>query len=164
MSYAVVRLDNMHGTTDGKDLVSLRYNNGTDEAAIQNGSLVSLSELISRDLWKAVKPTAAQKAIGKLVLVATPELMYDEHKHNYNEFTNEVGVNARGYILSAGCEFSVTAEAFTNGDVPDMTTNKCIQAIAGTTMTRTAVVADAFAELISIEIVEGVSYYVLRVL
>lgn len=112
MAYAVVRTDNLTGTFDGSKLRSVIYYD-TDEAAIENGNLVLLDSRMTaaaqRDVWKAVKPEGKFEA-GKIALIASPEVMYDERKKNLNEFRNEAGDIARAYILEDGDEFSVTAE------------------------------------------------------
>ena len=46
------------------------------------------------------------------VVIATPEVMYDERLKNLDEFYNEAGTICRGYRLRQGNMFSVTADAF----------------------------------------------------
>ena len=164
MSYSVVRLDNMAGTTNGTKLVSLKFYNGTAYAAIENGSIVTLDSLIDREVWKAVAPTADQ-TLGKLVLVATPELWYDTYNNkNLDDFTNAAGVAARGYILCSGDEFGVTASAFAGGTAPTGTNKYITIAAAVKGLTAGAVSTNARAEYITTESVDGFTYYVLRVL
>ena len=166
MAYAVTRLDNLAGTKDPTKLVSFRYHNGTSYAAIENGFLVSLDSLIEgeREIWKAVAPTANQ-ALGKLVLCATPELMYNtlEYK-NLSDFINAAGSDCRGYILSSGDIFGVTVDAFASDTAPT-STNKYITIAAATqSMTAGSSSSDARLEYISTESDNGYTYYVLRVL
>lgn len=163
MSYAICRLDNMTGTTVGTKLVTLRYNDGTNYATIQNGSIVKLDSLIAgeKEVWKAVKPTA-NDTLGKLILVASPELMYDERKVNLDEFINEAGNDARGYVICSGDIFSVTAEAFDT--IPDMTTNKYIEVASAITFKSVSTATNARFELIAVETVGTKTYYVLRAL
>lgn len=166
MAYAVTRLDNLAGTKDPTKLVSFRYNNGSAYAAIENGFLVSLDSLIEgeREIWKAVAPTANQ-ALGKLVLCATPELMYNtlEYK-NLSDFINAAGSDCRGYILSSGDSFGVTVDAFASDTAPT-STNKYITIAAATqSMTAGSSSSDARLEYIATESDNGYTYYVLRVL
>lgn len=169
MGYAIVRTDNMTGTVDGSKLVTVRFHNGTEFADIQNGSIVKLDSLIEgeREVWKAVAPTVNEQ-LGKLVLVASPELMYDERNHNLDEFTNEAGTNARGYIICSSNAFSITKEAFTYNtetkeyEVPDMKTNKFIEVDGTTAYKRASEATNARLELIDIEIIDSKTFYVLR--
>ena len=48
----------------------------------------------------------------------TSEHMYDERKHNLDEFINEAGVAARGYRLRDRNMFGLTAEGFVGGTAP----------------------------------------------
>jgi len=113
--YPVVRIDNMSGTKNPENLVSLRYFVGDTETAIPNGSIVKLEGLLpgEREVYKAVTPEA-DTPIEDLVLVASPELNYDERKTGYDDFINEPGgVASRGYRLVKNSVFSVTADGLT---------------------------------------------------
>jgi hypothetical protein len=112
MSYAIVRTDKLHATYNPADLVSVRYSPSATDTAIENGNVVLLGALdtSNREVYVGATP-AANSAIGKIALIATPEVMADERKKNLNEFRNEAGEIARGYRLSSGDIFSVTAEA-----------------------------------------------------
>ena len=164
--YSIVRLDNLAGTTDPTKLVSFRYHNGTSYAAIENGFLVSLDSLIEgeREIWKAVAPTLNQ-TLGKLVLCATPELMYNTVvDKNLSDFQNEAGADCRGYILSSGDIFGVTVDAFASDTAPT-STNKYITIAAATqSMTADSSATNARLEYIATESDNGYTYYVLRVL
>lgn len=166
MAYAVVNRDQLSGTTDPTKLVSFRYYNGSAYAAIENGFIVSLDSLIEgeREIWKAVAPSANQ-ALGKLVLCATPELMYNtlEYK-NLSDFINAAGSDCRGYILSSGDIFGVTVDAFASDTAPT-STNKYITIAAATqSMTAGSSSTNARLEYIATESDNGYTYYVLRVI
>lgn len=109
---AVIRLDNMSGTTDGTLLRSCKYFVDTTATDIENGNVVKLSGLMSgeAEIYKCVAPEATT-AKEDIVLVAGVELMYDERKKNLDEFVNLKGVAFRGYQLHSSDVFSVTAEA-----------------------------------------------------
>ena len=162
MAYAIVRTDNMQGTIDGSKLVSFRYHDGNEYAAIENGMVLTLDSLMpnERELWKAVKPAAGQK-LGKLILVAGVELMYDERKRNLDEFINEKDANIRGYVLCQGDTFSVTVEACS---ATPSDSDKYITVQEDTKWSVSASETDAIAELIAIEQVGTKTYYVFRVL
>ena len=117
-NYAVVNTDLMSATDDRSRMRSFRY--GTWDATkkeltgkeVQNGSIVALNkEMLDRDLWVAVDPTASTP-IEELVLVTTPELLYDERLKSLHDFTNEADVNATGMLMKTGDVFSVTVEGF----------------------------------------------------
>lgn len=110
--YAYVRTDNMSGTTLAKDLASARFYNGTAEAAIENGNVVTLGGYLDgeRELKKATAP-AADTALEDIWLVATPEVVKDKDYYSLGDFTNEAGDEIRCYRLVKGEIFSVTKEA-----------------------------------------------------
>lgn len=110
--HAVVRTDLMSGTDVRSDLVSVRYMDGEDVKEIDNGNVVRLDSLIKdeRELFKGVTPKKTD-ALEDIVLIATPEVMYDERLRNLDEYYNDVDRDCRGYRLHEGDIFSVTAEA-----------------------------------------------------
>lgn len=163
MAHGVVRTDNLAGIYDGSKIVSIKFNNGTADAEIDNGSIVSLDAYLGQDVYKAVKPAAEQK-LGKLVLVAGIELFKDGKKP-LDQWVNEAGVPCRGYVLQQGDVFSVTADVIHG--TPDMTTNKYADIEAATTLKAGAAAGGGktnFAELIAIENAGAYTYYVYRVL
>lgn len=113
--YAVCNLDKMSGTEDSSLLVSVKYFDDTDApAAIENGSIVKLGTLLDgeREVRKATNPSASD-AIKDLVLIANPEVIYDETVyHPLSDYTNEAGKVIRGYRFHANDGFSLTAEGF----------------------------------------------------
>ena len=120
MGYCVVRTDRMMATDVRSMLESVKYQvAGTGstmvDTAIENGNVVKVGALISgeREVKAATTPAATTK-LDEVVLVATPEVMYDERKRNLDEFRNEAGQIARGYHLHSGDIFSVTAEGLAN--------------------------------------------------
>lgn len=112
--HGVVRTDKMYGTDTRTGLVSLRYGgaDGDTDTAIDNGNVVVLAGLLEgeRELYKAKDPTGTE-ALRDVVLVASPEVMYDERLRSLYDFYNEAGEAARGYHLHRGDIFSVTEEA-----------------------------------------------------
>lgn len=114
--YAYVRTDNLSGTTVAKDLASAKFYNGSAEAEIENGNVVTLGGYIDgeRELKKATAPTATTK-LRDLYLVATPEVVKEKNYYGLGEFINEAGAAIRCYRLTAGDIFSVTEEAL-DGD------------------------------------------------
>ena len=173
MAYAVVRTDNLSGIVDGSKLVTARFYNGSPLALAdcQNGSILELSEIDTdankhgeRFTWKAVIPSATDSVHdtstdGKLILVATPEMIYDKKYFNLNEYTNKAGTYLRGYVLESGDVFSVTAEGFAGSTVP--APGDTI-GLSSNTLAKNG--SGALAACVKLATVGGVPYYVLRVL
>lgn len=109
--YACVRTDNMSGTVEGKNLVSLKYN-----GEIENGSVVAVGDYVDgeREVRIATAPAKDAK-VRDLALIATPEVIKDKTYHSIANFINEEGSICRGYRLTSGDIFSVTKEAFASG-------------------------------------------------
>ena len=159
---AVVRTDKMFATDNRAGLVSVRYQPGDTMTAIDNGNVVKIGALEegSREVYKGVTP-AAEDAIKDIVLIASPEVMYDERKRNLDEFQNAEGAIARGYHLHTNDIFSVTKEALT-GDEPAV--GKVVELAASTKLN---VAASATGTLVGTIIdINGVgryTYYVIQV-
>lgn len=112
--YACVRTDNMSGTVEGKNLVSLKY-----DGEIENGSVVVVGDYVDgeREVRTATAPTKDAK-VRDLALIATPEVIKDKAYHSIANFINNEGSICRGYRLTPGDIFSVTKEAFVSGADP----------------------------------------------
>ncbi len=111
MAYAVVRTDNMTGTDVRSQLVSAKYMGtaGDTPTAIENGNVIKIENLMDgeREIFVGTD-VATDTPITDVVLVATPEVLYDERKRNLDEFINEANVPVRGYRFNSGDIFSVT--------------------------------------------------------
>lgn len=163
--HAVVRTDEMLATTASAGLYSVKYNDGTDFADIDNGHVVALDSLMKneREIWKAVTP-AANSDIKQIVLIATPEVMHDERLRNLSDFYNEAGIDARGYMLHSGDIFSVTAEALDGADTDAK--GKIVELQADTKMKVVSAATSgstAIGSIVDIETVGALTYYVIRV-
>ncbi len=164
-NYDVVRLDNMSGTTDGTLLRSVRFYDGDKEAAIENGRVVLIGDLLDgqREVRKATAP-AATSPLNHIGLVAVPELMYDERKRNLTEFINEAGENVRVYIPHVRDIFSVTAEALdaaaaiAKGNLVELQAGTKLKVVATATDKSTQV-----GKIVDIETVGSLTYYVIEV-
>lgn len=112
--YAVVRTDNMTGSDVRSQLVSVKHMgaDGNTPTAIENGNVLALAGLMSgeREIFVGEVP-AADADLNTIVLVASPEVLYDERDRNLSDFINEAGKPARGYRLHSGDIFSVTEKA-----------------------------------------------------
>lgn len=159
---AVVRTDKMFATDNRAGLVSVRYQPGDTMTAIDNGNVVKIGALEegSREVYKGVTP-AADDAIKDIVLIASPEVMYDERKRNLDEFQNSEGAIARGYHLHTNDIFSVTKEALT-GDEPAV--GKVVELAAGTKLNVAASATGTLVgTIIDINVVGRYTYYVIQV-
>lgn len=164
-NYGVVRLDNMSGTTDGTLLRSVRFYDNDKEAAIENGRVVLIGDLLDgqREVRKATAPVATSP-LTHIGLVAAPELMYDERKHNLTDFINEAGENVRVYIPHVRDIFSVTADALdaaaaiAKGNLVELQAGTKLKVVATATDKSTQV-----GKIVDIETVGSLTYYVIEV-
>ena len=118
--YCVVRTDRMYGTDVAPGLRSLRFYGADGKVAeVENGVIAHLEGLEEgqREVHKASAATAGAD-LTECVLIAAPEVMYDERLRNLDDYINEAGKAIRGYILHSNDEFSVTPEGFVNNVVP----------------------------------------------
>lgn len=105
--------EKLSGTFNGADLVSVRYMVGDTPTAIDNGSVVEVGafEANSREVRKATAPEK-DSAKAAIALIASPEVIYDEHLQNdLGNFENEANAVSRGYLLEKPHQiFAVTGE------------------------------------------------------
>lgn len=114
MAYGKVRIDNMSGTVLGKDLVSVKFQKSGVDAEIENGNVVLIGDLVEgeREVRLATAP-AKDSPLSKIALIATPELVKAQKYTVLEDFINEAGSISRGYRLTNGCIFSVSAACLT---------------------------------------------------
>jgi len=172
MAYGVVRTDLMQGTDVRNSLVSFKYQPSSTDTAIENGNVVKIGALITgeREVHAADTP-AVNDALHDIALVASPEVMYDERKKNLDEFRNEAGEIARGYILHSGDIFGVTKDAlhFATDESTDGKVGSVVELQAGTKLN--VVVASTGAtsgstvigSVMAIETAGRYTYYVIKV-
>ena len=118
--YCVIRTDLMSGVSNPADLVSLRFYGADGEPAeVENGVIAKLEgyEEGEREVMKAVA-AAAGDDLNECAIIAAPEVMYDEHLKNLDEYISEAGKIVRGYIPRSRNMFSVTPEGFVGKVVP----------------------------------------------
>lgn len=164
--HAVVRTDDMTGTDVRSQLVSVKYmgankNTPTD---IDNGHVVLLDKLIEgeREVYVGTDVTANSK-LSDVVLIASPEVMYDERLKNLSDFYNEADTIARAYHIHSGDIFSVTAEALGGtkavGNIVELAAGTKLTSAASASGSGTTVVG----KIIEIEKVGRYTYYVIKV-
>lgn len=171
MAYCVVRTDNLAGTDVRSMLESVKYmGSGSTETAIENGNVVKIDGLmadangvpVEYEVMKGVTPAANSK-LDEIVLIAAPEVMYDERKKNLDEFRSEAGAVVRGYHLHTGDIFSITAEGFANaspavGQIVELAASTKWNNVASATNGSTVV-----GKIIDKNIVGRYTYYAIRV-
>lgn len=163
--YAVVRTDNMYGTDVRAALVSVKYmgEDGATPTEIENGSVLKLGALMSgeREIFVG-GAVAADDKMTDVVLVASPEVLYDERENNLDDFINEAGKPCRGYRIHSGDIFSVTKGALVGEDAPEV--GDTVELAAGTKMNVVKVASGAtvVGTIIAIDIVGKYTYYAIK--
>lgn len=121
--YSIVRTDNMQASDVGI-LYSAKYYTGATpvETAIENGMVVKLDGLLEneREIFKAIAP---ENTSDTVVLVAAPELIYDESTRalGLDDFINKVGKPFRCYSFYKQDITSVSDSAITAiGEAPEV--------------------------------------------
>ncbi len=177
MAYGVIRTDKLMGTDVRSMLETVKYmGSGSSATAIENGNVVKVDGTLltdsdgvtKREIKKGVTP-AATSTLDEIVLIATPEVMYDERKKNLDEFRVEAGGLARGYHLHYGDIFSVTADAldFNTNETTDGKVDSVVELKAGIKLnvkTGSATSGSTVVgKVIAIDVVGRYTYYVIQV-
>ena len=114
MAYGKVRTDNMSGTILGKNLVSVKFQNAGKDAAIENGNVVLVGDLVAGEREvRLATAVAANSDLSQVALIATPELVKAQKYTVLEDFINEAGSICRGYRLLSKDIFSVSAACLT---------------------------------------------------
>ena len=174
LNHAVVRTDRLFGTDNRAGLISIKYlgANGNTPTAIENGNFLKVGALAAidaangvyeREVFVGAAPAASDE-LKDVVLVASPEVMYDERLHNLDDFTNEAGRIARAYRLHEGDIFSVTKEALDGAASPAI--GNVVELKAGTKLNVAASATSGSTQvgkIIAIDVVGRYTYYVILV-
>lgn len=119
--YCVVNTDLMSGVKQPADLVSLRFygvvNSQTVAAEVENGVIAKLGALENREVYAATAAAATDDP-DECVIIANPEVMYDERKRVLEDYINPAGKAIRGYRIKNKNIMSFTKEGFVSGTVP----------------------------------------------
>lgn len=167
MAYGIVRTDNMYGTDVRTGLVSIQYMgaDGATPTAIENGNVLKVGALKAgeREVYVGGAVAASDK-VSDIVLIASPEVMYDERKRNFDEFINEAGKNCRGYRLHSGDIFSVTKDALDGATTPAV--GNIVELKAGTKLnvaTTATTGSTVVGKIIAVDVVGRYTYYAIKV-
>lgn len=158
--------EKLSGTFNGADLVSIRYMVGSTPTAIDNGSVVEVGacEVNSREVRKATAPKK-DSAKAAIALIASPEVIYDEHLQNdLGNFENEANAVSRGYLLEKPHQiFAVTGEVLDGstarivGAVVELQNSTKLLAAATNTQGSTKI-----GEIIEVFTKKGKTYYAIE--
>ena len=173
LNHAVVRTDRMAGTDVRNMLVSIKYivttgsgDNAVDtETAIENGNVLKVGALLDgeREVFKGSTP-AANDALDTVVLVASPEVMYDERLRDLDDYTNEAGKICRAYRFHSGDIFSVTKPALDGVATPAV--GNVVELKAGTKLNVAASATSGSTQvgkIIAVDVVGRYTYYAILV-
>ena len=166
-NHAVVRLDRLEGTGDSNALISIEYlgANGSTPTDIDNGNVLKPGALMSGEREVFVGAAcAANDKLENIVLVASPEVMYDERLRGLEDFYNVKGHAARAYRLRSGDIFSVTKDALDGVATPAV--GNVVELKAGTKLNVAASAtngATQVGKVIAIDVVGRYTFYVIKV-
>jgi hypothetical protein len=168
--HAVIRTDKMFGTDDRVGIYSFKFyemgdGNKLVPADIDNGHVVKLNKLMDgeRELYEAVAPTGSED-LADVVIVASPELNYDERLHSLDDFYNKADRPGRAYTCNKNQIFSVTKNALAGkaepekGDVVELAAGTKLNVAASATSGKTQV-----GYIADVEQVGRFLYYVIEV-
>ena len=167
MSYAIVRTDAMVATDVRSQLVSVKYmgSGGSVPTAIENGNILKLGTLVSGEREVYIGgDVAVNDKLESIVLVASPEVIYDEKKRDLGNFINEAGTICRGYHINHGDTFSVTKEALVGSGTPAV--GNTVELAAGTKLAFVSSPTEAattVGRIIAIDVVGNHTYYAIKV-
>lgn len=169
VKHAVIRTDLMYGTDVRAALVSIKYLGASAEtdapAAIDNGNVLKVGPLMAgeREIYKG-KDVAANTDIKDVVILAAPEVMYDERLGMLEDFYNEAGKPIRGYRFHNGQIVSVTKEALAGKEAPAV--GDIVELAAGTKMNVAASATQGSTQvgtIIAVDVVGRLTYYAIRI-
>lgn len=174
MAHAVVRTDKLMGTDVRSMLESVLYlgANGSTPTDIDNGNVLKVGAFAAIDATNGIYERevrvgavpAANDKLDDIVLIATPEVMYDERKRSMTEFYNEAGDICRGYHLHSGDIFSVTKDALDGVATPAI--GNVVELKAGTKLNVAASATAGSTKIGTIDainVVGRLTYYVIKV-
>lgn len=162
--HGVVRTDLLDGTDVRADLVSVKYFKDDEPAEIDNGNVVKISALMEgeREIYVG-EDVEAKTDIKDVVLLAAPEVMYDERLRNLDDYYNEAGKAIRGYRINhAGQIFSVTKECLVGVAKPEV--GNVVELAAGTKLSVAASASGntLVGEILDIEVVGRHTYFAIK--
>lgn len=167
MAFCVVRTDKLMGTDVRSMLESVKYMgaDGATPTEIENGNVLKVGALLTgeREI-KVGSAVAASDELDDIVLVASPEVLYDERVRDLDQFINKAGRIVRGYHLHSGDIFSVTKAGLAGVAAPAV--GNVVELAAGTKLNVAASATSGSTQvgtIIAIDVVGRYTYYVIQV-
>ena len=127
--HAILRTDKVKSIETRTGIVSVIIPDYADDFFLDNGSIVALGELIeyetrvSRGRYRrevySIGNTEPGMTLEKLVIIGSPEMNDFSAENSISSHYNKPGSIVRGYTISKGDVFSVTAEMIPMGE-PDV--------------------------------------------
>lgn len=97
-----VRLDKVQATYNGNIEVVIT------NVDLKNGSVITIGGLVDGHREAVVGATPTDVTIDEILLVASPEIVYDSRKHNIHDFINVKNEKLRSYHHTIGDIVTVT--------------------------------------------------------
>lgn len=165
VKHAVVRTDNLYGTDVRAALVSIKYIVEDTPTEIDNGNVLKVGMLMDgeREIYEG-SDVAADDEIKDVVLLANPEVMYDDRLNSLDDYYNEANKPVRGYRFHNGQIFSVTKEALDGKEEPAV--GDIVELAAGTKLNVAASATEGSTQvgtIIAVDVVGKFTYYAIRV-
>ncbi|MDD4760743.1 MAG: hypothetical protein PHU66_08050 [Bacteroidaceae bacterium] len=110
-----VRLDKINASTHG-NIESVVHS-----ANLENGMVCMLGSLVNgeRELYNVAIPTNATIITDEILLIASPEIMYDERLDRLRDFFISANKPARAYHFAVGDEITISDDGITGDTVVD---------------------------------------------
>ncbi len=161
MAHTVVRTDMLAGTVNQAFLENGRYKKDGNYAAIDNGSIVMVGDLEDGERESHVySDVAAGTNLNKLVLIAAPEIIKDTCvRKDIRDFEVAAGAVARGYYLTHGSKFSVTADGIDGSPVKGV----AVGIADGTHKLKVAAEDTKIGVIADVEVKKFMTFYTIKV-
>lgn len=173
VKHGVVRTDLMYGTDVRAALVSIKYivTTGSGSSAvstpteIDNGNVLKVGDLMDgeREIYIGTA-VAANDDLKDIVLLAAPEVMYDERLNSLDDYYNVANKAIRGYRFHDGQIFSLTKEALAGKTTPEV--GDIVELAAGTKLNVAASATSGSTQvgrIIAVDVVGQFTYYAILV-
>ncbi|WP_405168525.1 hypothetical protein [Paenibacillus sp. FSL H3-0286] len=106
-----VRLDKMQATYSG-NIESVLLN-----VDLENGAITTIGGLVDGKREVVHGATPVNVSAEEVLLVASPEIVYESDKHNILDFVNKAGKPARAYHYAVGDTVTITDNMITGTSV-----------------------------------------------
>ncbi|MDY8023389.1 hypothetical protein [Paenibacillus polymyxa] len=108
-----VRLDKLQATYGG----NIESVIGTKD--LKNGAITTIGGLVAGQREVVQGATPVDVTVDEILLVASPEIVYEKEKHNIHDFINKAGERYRAFHYAIGDTVTVTDDMITGTSVKD---------------------------------------------